>query len=205
MTGLQDAARANAVLVLAIIAFLIWTASFGTNYQMRVLAIAGIYGILALGYHFILGQAGALSLAQAAFMGVGAYASGLFSLRLDLPFDVSLPLAILAPVALAAIVGAPVLRLKTHYFALATLIIAQVCFLVATEWQSLTGGANGLGGVPSISILGKPFSSGLPLLLVVWAFVGVAALIAWRLGRGELGLAWALMRGKSVRRRQHRP
>ena len=186
--------QANLVLLLAVLAFLAWTAAFGSFYDIRVLSIAGIYALLALGYQFILGQAGALSLAQAAFMGVGAYTSGILELRLGLAFDASLVLAIGAPVLLAAAVAAPVLRLNTHYFALATLIISQVCLLVANEWQSLTGGANGLDGVSAVTLFGIPIAPGLPLLAVTWSFVALGALLAWQCGRGELGKSWALMR-----------
>ena len=161
---------------------------------MRILSIAGIYGLLAIGYQFIFGHAGALALSQGTFMGLGAYASGVLALRAGLPFDLALPLSVGAPVLLALLVAAPVLRLQTHYFALATLIISQVVLLVATEWQSVTGGANGLGGVPPISLLGAPIRPGWPLLATTWAFVALGALLAWQITRGRLGQAWACMR-----------
>ncbi len=166
----------------------------GGNYTLRVLSVAGIYGLLGLGYQFIFGHAGALALSQGTFMGVGAYASGVLALRAGLPFDVALPLSIGAPVLLALVVAAPVLRLDTHYFALATLIISQVVLLVATEWQSLTGGANGLGGVPPLQVLGRVIQPGWPLLATTWAFVAAGALLAWQITRGRLGQAWACMR-----------
>ena len=57
---------------------------------------------------------------------------------------------------LAALVAVPVLRLETHYFALATLGIGQVILLVAIHWQPLTGGANGMAGVPGLELFGSP-------------------------------------------------
>ena len=185
----------NAAALVLLAAYLVWSGATQPNYPLRVLSIAGIYGLAALGYQFIFGHAGALALSQATFMGLGAYASGILALRYGLPFDVALPLSIGAPILLAAFVAAPVLRLQTHYFALATLIISQVALLVAVEWQDLTGGANGLGGVPPIQLLGTPIRAGWPLLATVWGFVALGTLLAWQLGRGRLGQAWACMRG----------
>ena len=165
-----------------------------SGYAMRVLTLAGIYALLAVGYRFIFGLAGALSLAQGTFMGVGAYVSGVLATRWGVPFDLALPASIGLPVLLALLVAIPVLRLQTHYFALATLLIGQVALLVATQWQDVTGGSNGIGGVPPLSLLGASFAGRLPTLLVVWVTVAVAAGLAWQAGRGRLGDAYAVAR-----------
>ena len=165
-----------------------------SNYTMRVLAIAGIYALLATGYRFIFGLAGALSLAQGTFMGLGAYISGILATRYGIPFDLALPASIGGPVGVALLVAIPVLRLQTHYFALATLLIGQVALLAATQWQSVTGGANGIGGVPPLSLLGYPITSRLGALLLVWSAVSAGALLAWQAGRGRLGDAFAVLR-----------
>jgi branched-chain amino acid transport system permease protein len=87
------------------------------------------------------------------------------------------------------------LRLESHYFALATLGIGQVMLLVAVQWQSVTGGANGLPGVPGIVLFGWTVPRGLPLAAFVWGLVAIGALLAWRLTRGLLGRAYTVMRG----------
>jgi branched-chain amino acid transport system permease protein len=161
---------------------------------MRVLSVAGIYALLTIGYSFIFGMAGALSLAQGTFMGVGAYVSGILATRFAIPFDAALPVSVLAPVLLALLVAAPVLRLHSHSFALATLLIGQIALLVATQWQSVTGGANGIGGVPPLSLLGASLSSRSSNLLVVWLCVAAGAGFAWQFGRGRLSDAYALLR-----------
>jgi branched-chain amino acid transport system permease protein len=180
-----------AVTALAYAAFVLPHAS---NYSLRVLTVAGIYALLALGYGFIFGQAGALSLAQGTFMGVGAYVSGILAVRYNIPFDAALPASIGLPVLLALLVAIPVLRLQTHYFALATLLIGQIVLLVATQWESMTGGANGIGGVPAPALFGHPIEGRLPQLLLVWTLVAAGALFAWRIISGRLGDAFALAR-----------
>jgi branched-chain amino acid transport system permease protein len=165
-----------------------------SDYALRVLSVAGIYALLALGYGFIFGQAGALSLAQGTFMGLGAYVSGILAVRYGIAFDAALPASVGLPVLLALLVAIPVLRLLTHYFALATLLIGQIVLLLVTQWESVTGGANGIGGVPPLSLLGHAIEGRLAQTLLVWSLVAVGALAAWLLVRGRLGDAFAIGR-----------
>ncbi len=153
---------------------------FASSYDQRLLTLAGVYLILVLGYQFIFGHAGALSLAQGAFFGVGAYTTGILATSWNPGFFLTFPLSIALPTLLAATVAIPVLRLQTHYFALATLALSQLVLIVAINWEGVTGGANGLPAVPSVEILGWTAARGLPLLAVVWAIAALAILVARR-------------------------
>jgi branched-chain amino acid transport system permease protein len=181
-------------LAVVALAYAVFVLPHASNYGLRVLTVAGIYALLGLGYGFIFGQAGALSLAQGTFMGVGAYVSGILAVRYGMPFDAALPASIGLPVLLAWLVAIPVLRLQTHYFALATLLIGQIVLLVATQSESVTGGANGIGGVPPPSLFGFLVTGRLAQLLLVWTLVAAGALFAWRIVSGRLGDAFALVR-----------
>ena len=165
-----------------------------SGYALRVLAVAGVYALLATGYRFIFGLAGALSLAQGTFMGVGAYLSGILAVRYGVPFDLALPASIGGPVLLALLIAAPVLRLQTHYLALATLLVGQVALLVAVQWVDVTGGANGIGGVPPLSVAGWTLGGRGSTAATVWVLAAAAAVPAWVLGRGRSGAAFALLR-----------
>jgi branched-chain amino acid transport system permease protein len=177
---------------------LAWPLVFGTSYDLRVFTLAGVYALLTLGFQFIFGHAGALALTQGTFFGFGAYITALLALNLGWGFEATLPLAIAGPVLLALVVAAPVLRLESHYFALATLGIGQVMLLVAVQWQSVTGGANGLPGVPGIVLFGWTVPRGLPLAAFVWGLVAIGAVLAWRLTRGLLGRAYMVMRENDI-------
>ena len=177
-----------------LVALAAWPLVFSSSYDLRVLTLAGIYALTTLGFQFVFGHAGALALTQGTFFGVGAYVSGLLSLNFGWGIELTLPLAALAPLALAAVIAAPVLRLESHYFALATLGVGQVMLLVAIQWQSLTGGANGLPGVPGVRVLGETLPRGMPLLAFVWTFVALGAWLLWRATRGLLGRAYTMMR-----------
>ena len=169
---------ANDRIILTTAAILLagWAIFFASGYEQRVLTLAGIYAILVLGYQLVFGHAGALSLAQGAFFGIGGYVTGIMASRYGWPFPATFTLSLAAPALLAGLVALPVLRLQSHYFALATLAIAQTVLLVAVNAVVLTGGANGLYGVPGIAAFGLALPGGLPLLVFVWGGVVVAAL-----------------------------
>jgi branched-chain amino acid transport system permease protein len=175
-----------------------WPFVFGTSYDLRVFTLAGIYAILTLGYQFIFGHAGALALTQGTFFGLGAYITGLAGIKLGWGFALTAPLSILGPLLLALLVAAPVLRLESHYFALATLGIGQVMLVAALSWESLTGGANGLPGVPGVVLFGSALPRGLPLAAFVWTLVALAAALSWQMTRGRLGRAFTVMRENDI-------
>ena len=101
---------------------------------------------------------------------------------------------VLLPNVLAAVIAIPVLRLASHYFALATLGIAQLALLVATNWTTVTGGANGLYGVPPVKIGTLSVGHGVPLTLLVWACVGLTFLVSHWMTAGRRGLAIETLR-----------
>jgi len=176
----------------------LYAAFMGDIYGLRLLTQAGIYALLVIGYQFVFGHAGAFSLAQGAFFGLGAYVTGILGAKLGWGFAATFPLSILLPAAFALLVATPVLRLETHYFALATLGLAQVALIGAVNWEPLTGGANGLVGVPRVSLFGARIATGWPLLLFVWFLVALGGVLAWSLTRGMKGLAYQAVRERPL-------
>ncbi|ALG73667.1 ABC transporter ATP-binding protein [Azospirillum thiophilum] len=185
---------ADAVLSAAALALLIYAFAFATPYGLRVLTVAGVYALAGFGFQIVFGLGGALSLAQGAFFGVGAYVTGILGSRYGLGFEATFPLSLLVPLAVALPVGLAVLRLESHYFALATLGIAQVLHLLAVNLPELTGGANGLAGVPGVVLFGWAVPRGLPMAALVWGLVALGGLAGWRLTRGRLGRSLETLR-----------
>jgi len=176
----------------------VYASAFASPYGLRVLTLAGCQALLVLGYQFIFGHAGALSLAQGAFFGLGAYTTAILSTRYHWGFEATFSLSILMPLALAAGVALPVLRLASHYFALATLGLAQMALLLVVNAGDWTGGALGLTGVPGIAILGTAVPRGLPLAITVWGAVTLGAWLSRRLTHGLTGTAYAVLRSDTL-------
>ena len=147
-------------------------------YSLRVLDLAVISAIAVVGLIFAFGWAGLIHLAQAAFAGVGAYTAALLTTRAGFGFWSALPVAILLGAGLSLAVGAPMLRLRGHYLALATVGLNVTVEIVAKNWTGLTGGDDGISGIPPIAIGDFAFSSDLRFYYLALAFLVLASLLA---------------------------
>lgn len=123
-----------------------WLDSFWATYSTLILLV-GTNALLALSIYLTL-SCGLLSVANAAFMGLGAYSAALLTLRLDMPFALALLGGALLPALVALVMGRPTLRLSGVYLAMATLAFGEVVRIVILNAESLTGGALGLNGIP---------------------------------------------------------
>lgn len=128
---------------------------FPNNYFVTVVGIAaGLHVILAVGLNLLMGYAGQISLGHAAFFGMGAYASAILTTRFDWPGLLAMLAGLLVAGTIAWLLARPILRLRGHYLAMATLgfgIIIHVIMVQATHW---TGGPDGLGEIPPLNLLG---------------------------------------------------
>jgi len=119
-----------------------------TPYFLHLMILALIWVVIAQGQNLIQGFTGYVSIASAGFMGVGAYASTLLSLRLGVSVWVAMFCAPFITALLAVFVGYPSLRVKGHYFAIVTLAYNLVIFIILNNFTSLTGGEGGITNVP---------------------------------------------------------
>lgn len=122
-------------------------------YTQRLLVVAVLGSLLAVSLNLVLGYGGLISLAQVAFYGIGAYTAALLALHWHLPFLLTLPAATLLAAATAWLFARPLLRLRRHYFAMATLVLGLLIQLVENNWDSVTHGTNGLPGIPPPSLM----------------------------------------------------
>ena len=117
-------------------------------YFMHLIILSLIWVILAQGQNLIQGFVGYVSIAQAGFMGIGAYFSTLLSVKLGWSVWMTLWVAPLFTTLVSVLVGYPSLRVKGHYFAIVTLAYNMVIFTVLLTFSSVTGGEAGISNVP---------------------------------------------------------
>ncbi|MEJ8849133.1 branched-chain amino acid ABC transporter permease [Variovorax rhizosphaerae] len=151
--------------------------NFWAVYSNLVLSL-GINGLLALSIWLTL-ACGMLSMANAAFMGLGAYASSILTLNYGLPYPAAIVVGMALPALVAAIMGGPTLRLSGVYLAMATLAFGEVVRIAVLNTESLTGGALGLNGIPQLTQWWH----------VLLALV-ITLLVLWRLRRSKVGRAF---------------
>lgn len=133
-----------ATLVLLVLVILLAPALFPSSYYYRVGALIFINALAATGLAVLVGQAGQVSLGHAGFAGIGAYACALGPVHLGLPPLPSLVLGAAISGLLAFLVGRPILRLKAHYLAVATLGLGILVWMVISNEGWLTGGPDGI-------------------------------------------------------------
>lgn len=138
---------------LAVAALALVPPLLGNSYVLHIATMIAILVPMALSMNLML-KIGQLSIAQPAFMGIGAYGAALLTMRLGVPPVLSIVLGALIAAAFAAVIGPVFLRIKGVYFVLLTYAFGQIVNLVFQEWTSLFGGNNGLYGIPKFSLLG---------------------------------------------------
>lgn len=159
-----------------------------------MLVFTAIYAIGGLGVSLLLGQCGIVNLAQSLFYGIGAYTCANLAIGYGLPA----PAGILAGAALSAgvafAIGWPILRLSGFFLALATLAASVIGTVLFFEWDGLTGGSLGLGGIPKLSLFGFALDTPTRYYYFVWAVLALVLVLASNLARSRLGLAMRAMR-----------
>jgi branched-chain amino acid transport system permease protein len=190
----------------AFAAFLAVADTWFDAFSVRVLSLCAIYVLLALSLNLVNGFTGLFSLGHAGFMAVGAYTCALLTMtpeqkqmnfflepiapwlaQVQIPFVPALLAAGVVAALLALLVGAPVLRLKDDYLAIATLGFAEIIRVVLTNTQSITNGALGLKGLPKYATTG-----------VVWASAALGVAFMALLARSSYGRALKAVRDDEI-------
>lgn len=159
-----------------------------------------IWCVFALGYDMVFGVTGMLSFGHAAFFGVGSYVFALIVLKNPALFPVAIIAAGLAGGAVALLVAALALRLSGIYFSLMTLAIAELFFFAASSpLRALTGGEDGITGVPRPTFFGVNFIDDARFYLLVVGFFALALLVSRMLRNSPFGKALMGLRVNEVR------
>jgi len=159
-----------------------------------ILVFTALYTIAGLGVAFLLGQCGIVSLAQSVFFGIGAYSTAYGVTSLGWPASVSMVIGIAISGSLAAAVGIPVLRLSGYFLALATLALAIIGHVLFLEWEWLTGGTLGIGGITPIKLFGYPLNTPFRFYYFIWPIVIVVIWLHYNLLQSRTGIAMRAMR-----------
>ncbi len=157
---------------------------FWSTYSALIYGV-GINAMLALSIALTL-SCGLLSLANAAFMGIGAYAAATATVQFQLPFELALVIGIILPVIVAMIIGLPTLRLSGVYLAMATLGFGEVVRVVILNIDFI-GGPMGLNGIPHLTTFWH-----------VLFFLLLTVFILWRMRQSKIGRAFEAIREDEI-------
>ncbi|MBW7974641.1 high-affinity branched-chain amino acid ABC transporter permease LivM [Bradyrhizobium sp. BR 10289] len=189
---------------------------YNQRYILDLAILVLTYVMLGWGLNVVVGLAGLLDLGYVAFYAVGAYSYGLLATNFGWSFWVCLPLAGILAAFWGVLLGFPVLRLRGDYLAIVTLAFGEIIRLVIINWQELTGGPNGVSGIPRPSFFGIPldnsddglaaklgieYSSTHRIVFLFYLILALALLTNWvtiRLRRLPIGRAWEALREDEV-------
>jgi branched-chain amino acid transport system permease protein len=156
-----------------------------------------IYGLAAIGLSLLMGLAGQVSLGHAAFFAVGAYTQALLVTKAGWSMWPAAIVATIAAMVVALLVGLPLLRLRGHFLALATLGLGIIVTVVVRELE-ITGGTSGLYGIPKPEFGGRLYNSAQEYFWLLAPFVVVGMLLATNLVRSRMGRALGAVNDSEV-------
>jgi len=157
------------------------------DYVVHILVLIAIYSILTFSLDLLVGHTGILSLAHAAFYGLGAYTSALLALRAGAPFSVCIVAAMVLAVLVSFAVSIPSFRLQDDYLVLAIFGFQMIVSSLFTNLQGLTGGPLGLAGIPQPHLLEWTIGSHLGFLLLTSISAGLTFVIVRRISGSPFG------------------
>jgi len=170
-------------LAASLVAPLMLNSSTRTIYIFLVLSIMVVAGLSLL-----MGFAGQVSLGQGAFYAVGAYTAAIMSVH-GWPTLLSLVMAPVLTMIVALVIGSPLLRLRGHYLAFATLAFQLIVIDLISNLTSLTGGAPGITNIPALKIGGLRIVSGVQYSYLAWFGAIIVLIVTWNLVRSRPGRA----------------
>jgi len=162
---------------------------FVKGYLLNVLVFVAIHTILAVGLNLLLGYAGQISLGQAGFFGLGAYISGILTTTYGYNPWLAMAMASASVGVLAFAIGFPILKLKGHYLAMATLGLGIIVYIFLNEAFDITGGPSGLSGIPNLYIGSFVFDNDLKNYYLIWGFTLTIILLSVNLVHSRIGRA----------------
>jgi branched-chain amino acid transport system permease protein len=167
-------------------------------FGIYLLSMWAVLTIAALGLNLTLGYAGQVSLAQGAFVGIGAYAVALLT-QAGCPFALAFVGAGILCFAIGWLLGYPALRVQHHYLAFVTLAFTTLVFLVLRNEEWLTGGTYGINGILRPTLFGWSTARPLSFYFVCLGMLALLSFAMWRMLRSPWGRAFVGLRENPIR------
>jgi branched-chain amino acid transport system ATP-binding protein len=176
------------VAVAAVFAAALAFTAVANSYYVFIMATMALTAIVGIGLNVLLGLTGQVSFGHVGFYAIGAYVVAILTATAKLSFWIALPVAAALATLTGALLALPALRVRGPYLAMVTIAFGFIVEQIAVEWSGITGGQNGIMGVPQPAPFGIAFGErGVALMAIVLAAVLLYAF--WRLARSPWGAA----------------
>jgi branched-chain amino acid transport system permease protein len=161
------------------------------DYALSLMVVGGTYAIICIGLDLFIGRTGQISFGHNAFAAIGCYGTAILTTAYKWPPLAALAVVVVAASATAVVVGAPTIRLRGHYLAMATLALGLIVYQLAVQLESITQGFTGITGIPPLGAFGWELFDDVDYYYAIWIAVGLSAWIYARIVRSRVGRAFA--------------
>lgn len=168
------------------------------TYYAFIIALFGIYAIVATALDILFGYTGQISLGHAGLFAIGSYVTALLSLKLGIPTAISLILGAVATTIIGALIAIPASKLVKHFLSLLMIAFGQIVYLIINSWTEVTGGSLGLMGIPDLNLFGFKFDSYVKCAVLIWIMVALVLVVKVRIVNSRVGSAFIALRENSV-------
>jgi branched-chain amino acid transport system permease protein len=171
---------------------------FNSPYMLSIMVVIGLYSIVAMGLCLLMGFTGQISVAQAAFYGIGAYSSAILTTSYGFSPWIALLIGCVISAVVAFIIGFPTLKLEENYLALATLGFGIIVYVFFVELVGLTGGPSGIRDIPRLAVGNFKFDTDFEYYFLTWSIAFGLLLFSASLVRSRVGRALRAIRGSEL-------
>ncbi|WP_448006289.1 branched-chain amino acid ABC transporter ATP-binding protein/permease [Agromyces bauzanensis] len=187
-TGFWPNNRSTIIGVAILVVIVLIVPFTASSSMMNIVVFSMIFALPAIGLSLLMGLAGQVSLGQAAFFAIGAYTHAILLQKFEMPGVVAAVGGVVAAMLAALLVGLPMLRLRGHYLALATLGLGFIVMIAVREWE-FTGRTTGIYGFGRPEVFGIPISNNGLFFWFIAPFVIIGLVLALNLTRSRAGRA----------------
>ena len=168
------------------------------NYYAFIIALFGVYAIVATALDVLFGYTGQISLGHAGLFAIGSYVTALLALKLGVPTAIALILGAVAATVVGALIAIPASKLVKHFLSLLMIAFGQIVYLIINSWSKVTGGSLGLMNIPKLNLFGFKFDSYIKIAILIWLVVALLLVVKVRIINSRVGSACSALRENSV-------
>ena len=168
------------------------------SYLFHLLILINIYGILAISLYPLVSLTGLMSVAHAAFFGIGAYTTAIMSVNLGTPWFLNVGVGVVGAVIVSCAVSLPSARLHEDYFVIATFAFQMVVFSVLNNWMSVTRGPQGIPNIPALVLFGHRVTTAPGFVSLSFAILALSYCIVERISKSPMGRVLRAIREDEV-------
>lgn len=168
------------------------------SYYALIIALFGIYAIVATSLDILFGYTGQISLGHAGLFAIGAYVSTLLTTKLGLPSLLSLVLGSGAAALVGALIAFPASKLVKHFLSLLMIAFGQIVYLIINSWTEVTGGSLGIMNIPYLNLFGLEIDTNLKGAIMIWIILVFVLIAKHRIIHSRIGNAFIAIRENTV-------